>query len=56
LRELDDDGAIAMAEALLTSSVLALRDRSHAPRPLDLVRSLGIDPSRVVRSIQPMTP
>jgi hypothetical protein len=50
LRDLDDDDAIAMAEALLTSTVLAHCDRGGDPRPLDLVRSLGIDPSRVARA------
>lgn len=50
LRELDDDEAIAIAEALLSSSVLAECALDDAPRPLNLVRSLGIDPSRVVRS------
>jgi len=53
LRELDDDEAIAIAEALLTSSVLAHCDLGLAPRPVDLVRSLGIDPSRVVRTARP---
>jgi hypothetical protein len=53
LRELDDASAIAMAEALLTSSVLVHVDRRRDPRPLDLVRSLGIDPSRVVRAARP---
>lgn len=56
LRELNDDDAITMAEALLTSSVLAHCDRGNAPRPLDLVRSLGIDPSRVVRAVSPTAP
>jgi hypothetical protein len=55
LRELDDDDAIAMAEALLTSTVLAHGDRGRDPRPLDLVRSLGIDPRRVVRTARPTT-
>lgn len=55
LRELDDDDAIAMAEALLTSTVLAHCDRGRDPRPLDLVRSLGIDPRRVVRAARPTT-
>jgi len=50
LRDLDDDGAIEIAEALLTSSVLVHCDRGRDPRPLDLVRSLGIDPARVIRS------
>jgi hypothetical protein len=50
LRDLDDDDAIEIAEALLTSSVLAHCERGRDPRPLDLVRSLGIDPSRVVRA------
>jgi hypothetical protein len=60
LRELDDDEAIAMAEALLTSSVLEHGDPGRAPRPLDLVRSLGIDPARVparvVRAVKPTAP
>jgi hypothetical protein len=55
LRELDDDEGIAMAEALLTSSVLARGDRGSDPRPLDLVRTLGIDPRRVVRVVKPTT-
>jgi hypothetical protein len=50
LRDLDDDDGIEMAEALLTSSLLADCDRGRDPRPLDLVRSLCIDPSRVVRA------
>lgn len=53
LRELDDDSAIVMLEALLSSSVLAHVDRRHDPRPLNLVRSLGIDPSRVRRTVGP---
>jgi hypothetical protein len=53
LRELDYDEAIAMAEALLTSSMLAHGDAGRAPRPLNLVRSLGIDPCRVARSVRP---
>jgi hypothetical protein len=36
-----------MAEALLTSSVLAHFDRGHNPRPLNLVRTLGITPGRL---------
>jgi hypothetical protein len=47
LQELDDDEAVAMAEALLTSSVLAHFDRGHNPRPLNLVRTLGITPGRL---------
>jgi hypothetical protein len=48
LQDLDDDEAIAIAEALLTSSILALAlsDRERAPPPLNLVRSLGIEPCR----------
>jgi hypothetical protein len=42
-----------MAEALLSSSVLAAVDRRHDPRPLDLVRALGIDPRLVVRPAKP---
>jgi hypothetical protein len=49
LRQLDDDNAIAMAEALLTSTVQPHGDLGRTPRPLDLVRSLGIDPRRVIR-------
>jgi hypothetical protein len=53
LRELDVASSIAMAEALLTSSVLVHVDRRRDPRPLDLVWSPGIDPSRVVRVVGP---
>jgi hypothetical protein len=56
LRELDIDSSIAIAEALLASSVLDHVDRRHDPRPLDLVRSLGIDPNRVVRTVRPTRP
>lgn len=56
LRELDDEDALTMAEALLTSSVLAHCDFRRAPRPLNLARSLGIDASRVVRAIKPTGP
>ena len=52
LQELSDDDAIEMAEALLTSSLMAQFDLTNAPRPLNLVRSLRIDPSRVVRKPQ----
>jgi len=49
LRELDMKSSIAKLEALLTSSLLNRVDRRHHPRPLNLVRALGIDPRRVVR-------
>jgi hypothetical protein len=56
LQELDDDDAIAMAEALLTSTILVHGDRGRDPRPLDLLRSLGIDPRRVIRAVRPASP
>jgi len=48
LRELDMKSSIAKLEALLTSSLLNRVGRRR-PRPLNLVRALGIDPRRVVR-------
>jgi hypothetical protein len=42
--------SIAMAEALLTSSLMDRVDRRNDPRPLDLVRALRIDPARVART------
>jgi hypothetical protein len=56
LQELSDEEGIAMAEALLTSSLMAGFDLTDAPRPLNLVRSLGIDPRRVVWPNKPATP
>ncbi|TMQ11409.1 MAG: hypothetical protein E6J90_34750 [Deltaproteobacteria bacterium] len=56
LQELSDEDGIAMAEALLTSSLMAQFDLTDAPRPVNLVRSLGIDPTRVVRTTTPTTP
>jgi hypothetical protein len=56
LQDLDIESSIAMAEALLSSSVLAHVDRRHDPRPLDLARSLGIDPRRIVRPTKPSGP
>jgi hypothetical protein len=55
LRDLDDHDGIAMAEALLTSSLLTHRNRGSAPRPRNLVRTLGIDPKRLVRAVKPNT-
>jgi hypothetical protein len=55
LRELDDDDGIAMAEALLTSSLLAHGDRGSDPRPMNLVRTLGIDPRRLIGAVKPTT-
>jgi hypothetical protein len=49
LRELDMKTSIAMTEALLTSSLMDHVDCRDRPRPLNLVRALGIDPSKVVR-------
>lgn len=48
LRELDMKSSIAKLEALLTSSLLNRVDRRR-PRPLNLIRALGIDPRRVTR-------
>jgi hypothetical protein len=45
--ELGDEDAIALAEALLSSSVLAHVDRIDAPRPMGLARALGIDAGRL---------
>ena len=56
LQTLSDEEGIAMAEALLTSSLMAQFDLTNAPRPLNLVRSLGIDPRRVVRAGKSTTP
>jgi hypothetical protein len=56
LQELSDDDAIAMAEELLTSSLMAQFDLANAPRPLNLIRSLRIDPKRVIRAAKPTTP
>jgi hypothetical protein len=56
LQKLSDEEGIAMAEALLTSSLMAQFDLTNAPRPLNLVRSLGIDPRRVVRAGKSTTP
>lgn len=55
LRELDMASAIAMAEALLTSSLMDHVDRRDDPRPLNLVRALRIDPARIVRTANPAT-
>jgi hypothetical protein len=56
LRELDMASSIAMAEVLLTSSLMDHVDRRDDPRPLNLVRALRIDPARVVRTADPTTP
>jgi hypothetical protein len=56
LQDLSDEEGIAMAEALLTSSLMAQFDLTNAPRPLNLIRSLRIDPRRVVRAGKPTTP
>jgi hypothetical protein len=56
LQALSYEDAIAMTEALLTSSLMALFDHTDSPRPLNLVRGLGIDPDRVVRGAKPTTP
>jgi hypothetical protein len=55
LRELDMASSIAMAEALLTSSLMDHVDRRDDPRPLNLIRALRIDPVRVVRTADPAT-
>ena len=56
LRKLTEEESIAIAEALLTSSLMAQFNFTDAPRPLNLVRSLRIDPSRVVRTTEPIPP
>jgi hypothetical protein len=53
LQELSDEDGIAMAEALLTSSLMAQFDLSDAPRPLNLVRALRIDPKRLTAADKP---
>jgi hypothetical protein len=55
LRELDMASSIALAEALLTSSLMEHVDRRDDPRPLSLVRALRIDLARVVRTADPAT-
>lgn len=45
LRELDMASSIAKLEALLSSSLLNRVEHRHHPRPLNLVRSIGIEAS-----------
>ncbi len=47
LQALDDPAAIALAEALLTSSVMDVIAPGPRPRPSTLARALGIDATRL---------
>lgn len=56
LQDLGDDEAIAIAEALLTSSLNTHHRRDHDPRPLNLLRCLRIHPNRVLSAPRSSAP
>ncbi|MEQ1737299.1 MAG: hypothetical protein ABL886_12945 [Rhodoglobus sp.] len=53
LQAMDLEASIAIAEALLTSSIMDVGAPRPGPRPPSLARGLGISPSRLARVARP---